>query len=86
MPGLMLPPQVMGIEAAAFHTTMALGHWSKVARIKEAGLWRGQPGSPHYGHGNDAENFLALDLVMPQACAPSPHHFHVPCHLDTRRC
>lgn len=58
--------QIMGIEPAAFHTTMVLGHWSKVARIKEAGLWRGEPNSSHYGHGNDAENFLAMDLVMPQ--------------------
>mmetsp|Transcript_4800 Transcript_4800/g.13790 ORF Transcript_4800/g.13790 Transcript_4800/m.13790 type:complete len:879 (+) Transcript_4800:326-2962(+) len=58
--------RIMGIEPAAFHTTMVLGHWSKVARIKEAGLWRGEPNSSHYGHGNDAENFLAMDLVMPQ--------------------
>lgn len=61
----------MGIEAAAFHTTMALGRWSKVARLKEAGLWRGDADTPHYGHGNDGENFLAMDMVMPQACAPA---------------
>ncbi len=63
--------QIMGIEAAAFHTTMVLGRWSKVARLKEAGLWRGDSDSPHYGHGNDGENFLAMDMVMPQARAPA---------------
>ena len=61
----------MGIQAAAFHTSMAIGRWSKVARLKETGLWRGDANSPHYGHGNDAENFLAMDMVMPQARAPA---------------
>lgn len=58
--------RIMGVKPVAFHTTMALGHWSKVARIQEAGLWHGNPATSEYGHNNTQENFVAMDIVMPQ--------------------
>ena len=70
----------MAVEPLAFHLTMVLGHWSKVARIQEAGLWRGDPNSPEYGHGNPEEAFVTMDIVMPQVSPPS-----FPCSLGPSR-